>query len=40
MRWGWTQADDRGVISADSAEAIELVRATVADPTTVAPADG
>jgi ATP-dependent Clp protease ATP-binding subunit ClpA len=37
VRWGWNQADDRGVIYTDSAEAIELVRATVDDPTTVAP---
>jgi hypothetical protein len=37
VRWGWNQADDRGIIFADSTEAIDLVRATVADPTTVAP---
>ena len=37
VRWGMNHIDDRGVIVADSSEAIDLVRATVTDPTTVEP---
>lgn len=37
VRWGMNHVDDRGLILAESTEAIELVRATVADPSTIAP---